>query len=100
MIDITTEALLSLTEAARRLPGRRGKRIHVATLHRWASRGVKGVQLETVRVGGTRCTSMEALQRFIERVTGPREPQAPAAPDAVRAAAIKRAEDVLNRARI
>jgi hypothetical protein len=32
-------------------------------------RGVRGVRLETLMVGGTRCTSVEALQRFFERIT-------------------------------
>jgi len=72
MIDIQTERVLSLTEASRQpaLPRRRnGKQPHVATLYRWAQRGVKGVRLETIRVGGTLCTSMEALQRFFDRLS-------------------------------
>jgi hypothetical protein len=64
MIDIATEELLSLAQAARRLPGRP----HISTLHRWANPGVKGVRLETVRLGGRRFTSVEALQRFTERL--------------------------------
>jgi hypothetical protein len=39
-------------------------------LYRWAKRGLRGVKLETIRVGGTLCTSLEALQRFCERLTG------------------------------
>lgn len=72
MIDIQNETVLSLTEAARHLPRRRaGKRPHVATLYRWAQGGVRGVILETIQVGGTLCTSIEALQRFCERLTNP-----------------------------
>jgi hypothetical protein len=48
---------------------RRGRKIHKSTCWRWATRGVRGVVLETVQVGGTRCTSREALQRFFERLT-------------------------------
>jgi len=48
MIDITTETLLSLLDAAKQLPGRP----HVSTLYRWRIRGVRGVRLETVLVGG------------------------------------------------
>ncbi len=70
MLDATTEELLSLTEAARLVPRRRGgKGAHVATLYRWAKDGLRGVVLQTLQVGGTRCTSREALQRFFERLT-------------------------------
>ena len=58
--------------AAARLPCRRaGKRPHVATVYRWAKRGLRGVVLETLQVGGTLCTSHEALQRFFEALTAP-----------------------------
>jgi hypothetical protein len=32
-------------------------------------RGCKGVVLESIEIGGTRCTSREALARFFERLT-------------------------------
>ena len=72
MIDISTEDVIPLKEAARITPGRP----HVATLFRWASRGVGGFQLEVVRVGGRTCTSREAIQRFCDRLTtgGPTAP--------------------------
>lgn len=77
MIDITTEEVISLNEAAAGLPKRRaGCRPHVATLYRWTQRGVRGVLLETIQIGGTRCTSREALQRFFMKLTNQR-PQAP-----------------------
>ena len=69
MIDAKTEDLLSLADAARVLPRRRGgKRVHVATVYRWSTCGLRGVALETLQVGGTRCTSREALQSFFERL--------------------------------
>ena len=78
MIDLTTETVISLTEAAKILPIRRaGKRPHVATLHRWASRGLHGVQLDTIQVGGTRCTSVAALQRFFDALSAPTSTVAP-----------------------
>ncbi len=73
VIDVARETVTSLTEAAKwkRLPRRRqGKRPHVSTIYRWATAGVAGVKLETIRVGGTLCTSLEALQRFFERLSG------------------------------
>ena len=43
-IDLRSEEVISLAEAARHLPRRsNGKRINVATIHRWASLGCKGV---------------------------------------------------------
>lgn len=71
MIDVTCEELLSLNEARKRLPQRRqGKRPDVSTMYRWGLRGCKGVVLETVQIGGTRCTSVEALARFFARLSG------------------------------
>lgn len=72
MIDSRVESVLSLTEAAKRLPHRRGgKRPHVSCLYRWSTSGCRGVVLETIQVGGTRCTSVEALQRFFDRLSIP-----------------------------
>jgi hypothetical protein len=59
------ENLLSLSDAAKSLP----RRPHISTLHRWRLRGVRGIKLETVLVGGARLTSQQALQRFCDRVT-------------------------------
>src|SRR4051794_14831263 len=70
MIDSTTEPLITLSQAAANLPRRRkGRKTHVSTLYRWATKGCRGNVLETLQVGGTRCTSSEALQRFFERLT-------------------------------
>lgn len=70
MIDHQNETVRSLTEAAARLPRRRGgKKTNVATLYRWSTRGIRGVTLETLQIGGTRCTSDQALQRFFERLS-------------------------------
>lgn len=72
MIDITNEDVLTLPDACRRLPRRRaGRRPHAATLYSWAREGYRGVRLETIQVGGTLCTSIEALQRFFERLSEP-----------------------------
>ncbi len=70
MIDTNTETVLSFTEAAKGLPRRRGaKRPHVSTIYRWSSSGCKGVILESIQIGGTRCTSKEALARFFNALT-------------------------------
>lgn len=72
MIDISSEKVVSLVEATCHLPRRRqGKRPNVATIYRWSQNGVRGIVLETIQVGGTRCTSIEAIQRFCDRLTNP-----------------------------
>lgn len=65
MTASTSERLLTLSQAAKTLPHRRGGRpTHPSTLFRWATDGLRGVKLEVVQVGGTKCTSREALARF------------------------------------
>lgn len=79
MINIENEELLTLVAATKRLPpnDRTGKLVHIATVHRWCSLGgVGGVQLETVKIGGVRYTSAEALRRFVARCTDPDVPVA------------------------
>jgi hypothetical protein len=72
MIDSTTEQLISLADAAKTLPRRRrGRKTHTSTLYRWATAGCKGIVLESLQCGGTRCTSKESLQRFFERLSQP-----------------------------
>jgi len=69
-IDPNSEHLISLTDAARLLPARRkGKKPHVSCVYRWTVTGCRGVVLESIQVGGTRCTSREALGRFFEALT-------------------------------
>ncbi|MBA4106830.1 MAG: hypothetical protein C0485_13840 [Pirellula sp.] len=63
-IHLDSESLLTLQAAARWLPGRP----HISTLHRWRMRGVRGVKLETCLIGGTRYTSKEALQDFVDAI--------------------------------
>lgn len=70
MINIENDKLMTLAEAARTLPRRRrGSRPHASTLYRWATRGLGGVRLEVIRVGGTLCTSQAALQSFFQELT-------------------------------
>ena len=79
MLDIQSEEIISLQEAAGRLPRRRGgKKPHVATLYRWSQQGCQGIRLEVCQIGGTRCTSVQALQRFFDRLTAARGDPEPA----------------------
>lgn len=73
MIDSQDEQIITFGQAVEELPRRRrGRKTHVSTLYRWATSGCRGVVLETLQIGGTRCTSREALQRFFERLSVPR----------------------------
>lgn len=54
--------------------GRRGRRIHVATIRRWASRGVGGVRLRVTRVGGMTCTTEGWLHAFFDAVSAQQQP--------------------------
>lgn len=72
MIDISTEHLISIREVPCRLPPRpNGKRVHISAVYRWILRGVHGVRLESIRIGGTTYTSTEALQRFADQLGRP-----------------------------
>lgn len=70
MISITQETLIALRDAPRHLPVRpNGKRLHISACYRWISRGIKGIVLESVKLGGATYTSVEALQRFAEKLS-------------------------------
>ena len=74
-IDPLTEKLRSFAEAASRLPALRGgKAVNPSTVWRWTKRGVRArngvvVRLEAIKVGGTCCTSDEALLRFFRALS-------------------------------
>lgn len=73
-INIDLERLLALSDARTAFPG--DKRLSLATLHRWRIKGVRGVRLETVLVGGLRYTSQEAITRFIAAQNAEATPEA------------------------
>ena len=64
-MSIFSEPVLTLTEAAKLLPGRP----HISTLHRWRTRGVHGVKLITEKVGGRRVVAIGDLEAFIAATT-------------------------------
>ena len=64
----TDETLLTFGEAVRELPAPNGRKVHVSTLWRWSREGLNGVRLETVRFGRRLLTSVEAVERFCDRV--------------------------------
>ena len=62
------EQLITLTEAARRLPKIDGRKVAISTLWRWCRKGLRGGHLEYVRVGRKICTSPQAMQRFFSKL--------------------------------
>jgi hypothetical protein len=64
-----SEEIRPLAKATKWLPTRREDRPpHASCLFRWARYGLRGEKLETIRVGGTLCTSRQALERFFARL--------------------------------
>ena len=46
-----------------------GRRVHRSTVIRWIKRGVKGVSLESRRVGGRYLTSVAWVRNFVESLS-------------------------------
>ena len=76
MLDVQTEEVIRLHDARKLswLKGRDGGRLDIGTLRRWADKGVRDIVLETVRIGNTKFTSVEALLRFIQRLSSEKQP--------------------------
>jgi hypothetical protein len=88
--------LLSLREASQLLPGKP----HISTLHRWRLRGIRGVKLITVMVGGRRWVHPDALRDFNAAITAAREPGAANAGPPTRTTrtrTVKKAEQTLSK---
>lgn len=64
-INVETEEILTLNQAARQIPG---GAVSLCTMYRWRLKGVHGVKLECLRVGQEWRTSREAILRFIARL--------------------------------
>ena len=77
-----------LTRAADFIPGRP----HVATLWRWATKGVRGITLQTAIVGGRRMVTPAALEQFLLALNA----GTPAARKVVDADASRRATEANN----
>jgi hypothetical protein len=67
-ISFLTEQVYVLSELATKYPGNKGKHLHYETLRRWWKHGIRGVHLETKPFGGRRVSSLEAVDRFINRL--------------------------------
>ena len=103
-IDISLEQAIPLAGAAAMLPRRRaGKKTHLSALYRWTNQGLRGIRLEYIQIGATRCTSSEALARFFTALTaqsmdGKSTPAPPRPTSARRRKQIEAAERRLRKA--
>jgi hypothetical protein len=101
-IDITTERLLSPTEAAREpVFRRRGKPIHVSCVYRYMTRGVvtahgERMVLESIRTPMGVRTSAEAIERFIRALTGKQQSIATPTPRARRKQSQQAEEELIR----
>lgn len=57
------------SQIAGELPRMNGKRISVTTLWRWTVRGINGVKLEAIKLGGRYLTSTSAVERFGKKLS-------------------------------
>jgi hypothetical protein len=99
-IDPLDPEVRPLAQMARSLGRLRDERpVSPSTLWRWASRGLRGVRLEIVRIGGTACTTPDAIRRFLVEVEARRTqtiPEQPTAPHPTRASAAAEELEVLG----
>lgn len=61
-----TDDSLPLNQIARYLPGRR--KPHKSTIHRWRTRGVRGIRLKTCLVAGRRYTRIGWVKEFLDAI--------------------------------
>jgi hypothetical protein len=76
MLDLHAQPSLSemfaLADVPNRIPkGRNGKKRHLSRIHEWRSRGIRGVKLQAIRVGGAWCTCDLWLTEFFQRLSDP-----------------------------
>ncbi len=100
MIEVCTDELIRLRNVPDVLRNIvMGRKIHSSTVHRWASKGVRGIVLETVSVGGIKYTTKEAIRRFSKACSAPSVTVKPS-PTKTRMKQISRAEHSLDEAGI
>ncbi len=79
---------------------RTGRRPALSTALRWCQKGCRGIRLESWMVGGVRCTTDEAVDRFVQQLTAQttQASQPPiSCPDSSRVEEIKRASRLAER---
>lgn len=76
-IDVRPESLssdlISFPALARKIPPSRQERpVAIGTIHRWR-RGMRGIRLDAIRIGGRWYTSAAAFQKFCDELTRSRD---------------------------
>lgn len=94
MHKILSETRLTLSQLAR------AQSVNTATVWRWTIKGVRGVKLESLAVGGRRVTSVEAFERFIAATNSNTVATPPVPSPHERRKAVERAERELKEAGI
>jgi hypothetical protein len=61
---LENEQIVSFAQGIEYIKIRTGRKLHTSAIWRWARKGVRGVKLECIRVGGEFMTSIEAIGRF------------------------------------
>ena len=64
-IDTFTETIISLDDGAKHVSQISGTKRNRRVLIRWSNRGVAGVKLPTIRIGGELYTSREKIDWFL-----------------------------------
>lgn len=64
-IDTFAEHVITLEQGAKHLSKISGTRRNRRVLLRWSNRGIAGIRLPTIRIGGELFTSREALNWFL-----------------------------------
>jgi hypothetical protein len=100
--EVFGEKMLSISQAASSLPSVRGrKKPHPNTIIRWAKTGIKSksgkiIRLEIFRVGGTTCTSVDALRRFFDSLNDIAPANPPELPSKIQKALVKQSIEAQN----
>jgi hypothetical protein len=98
--DVVVGPLIRLADVpkVKWLPIRNEKRVSLATVHRWAQRGLRGVKLRTLRAGGALFTTECWLLQFFEALSEPTNGRANSPTPRQRKRALERAQRELEAA--
>ncbi len=64
--DENTSEWMTLSDVARKIPRRNGKRVNTSTIWRWCRKGVRGVHLKYAKIGRNIVVSPSDLHAFFE----------------------------------
>ena len=91
--DLLQEERISLTKLAQQ------EDVSIPTPWRWAMRGIRGIKLETLQIGGRRYCTQESFARFVEattRAANGEQPSTKVRTNRQRAIAVSRTENFLD----